>query len=181
MRTRIIFIGGYARSGKSSAISYLRNHHGLVCLSTSECLHQVKDRLLDTFPEIARPTNKEQERSLCIKIAEGLLVPIYGREIFANWVVQQIQPGQTYIVETIGGVEHTLLKDTIKRALTRVDIDEVNIRRGSERIGVDIRKLLENGIELYNNGTLDELYKKLDKLIRQREGGQRASTTFLTY
>ena len=167
----VIFIGGYSRSGKSSSISILRDKFNIPCLSTSECLHQVKERILDSFPMIPRPTTKEEERTLCITLAESVLVPVYTRYLFGRWVSDQIENHyrKIIVVETIGGEEHDILVSCLDPSTT---YHCWNIRRQSELSGVDIRKLLVGGDTVWNNGTLFDLERLLSaklKTVRDRQ------------
>lgn len=164
--SKIIFIGGWARSGKSSTLNYLKTQ-GIPTYSTSALLHQTYRRLIEaklkSFKrdfDIYDGNSKAELRQELITLAEDVLVPIFGREIFAHTIIRQanLDPAPIVAVETIGGEEFRL-------GLEMVEKEYVcwNIRRDSELKGVDLRELLEGGVDIWNNGSLSDLSGRIER------------------
>jgi hypothetical protein len=170
--SKIIFIGGYSRAGKSSTLKILKNLE-IPCYSTSALLHQTYQRLikakLKSFKldyEMYDGNNKAEIRQELITLAEDVLVPTFGREIFAHTVILQanLDPAPIVAVETVGGEEFKLGLEVIEK--THVCW---NIRRDSELKGVDLRELLEGGVSIWNNGTLDDLSGRVRRELNWME------------
>lgn len=160
---KIIFIGGYARSGKDETLKILENL-GIPCYSTSSLLHKFyhnlySTELIDQFfiPDL---TDKPSFRNLLITLAEDVLVPTFGREIFAHTVIRQanLDPAPIVAVETVGGEEFRLGLEVIKKEWACW-----NIRRDSELKGVDLRELLDGGVDIWNNGSLSDLCGRIER------------------
>jgi len=102
-----------------------------------------------------------------------VLVKTFGREVFVNRVVELIEESTHPIVvtESIGGEEYEKLIKKLEKSDLDVILIPVNIRRESEKPGIDIRKLLPditniNGLnvkslEVNNNGTIEDFEESL--------------------
>lgn len=154
---KIVFVGGYARSGKSTLMKYLatKNCH---CFSTSQYLDSVCEKELgeywtDAF--VTKDTLKEKElvaltgknyRTYKINKAEKELVPKLGR--LRALVIPVLTPllklsnSDFVAIETIGGKEFELMLDWIKNNVKSCQISLINCRSPFELKGVDIRELL---------------------------------------
>lgn len=158
----ILAIGGKAQSGKSSTVKILRSL-GVPVVSTSELLDEFLTRLKIHYG-IDQGSTVEETRQLKIKAAERVLVPTFGREVFANTAARMIfkHPESMVAIETIGGEEWKLIQKaiTLEAAYseTSYTIRRYNLIRDSQLENVDIRELLENARLIKNNGTLDDLY-----------------------
>lgn len=170
--SKIIFIGGYARAGKGSTLEILKKL-GIPCYSTSVLLHQTYQRLikskLKSFKrdfDMYDGNNKAELRQELITLAEDVLVPTFGREMFAHTVIRQanLDPAPIVAVETVGGEEFRLELEVISKEWVCW-----NIRRDSELKGVDLRELWEGGVDIWNNGNLDELEGKILKELAWME------------
>lgn len=146
----VLFIGGYARSGKSSLLNWLEDIGYVVC-STSRVLDNLADCSV-TALGLTPPKDHEERRSLKINIAEGIIVPVLSRKAMVRACIDRIQASedsdQTFVFETIGGDEYEMAQDMLN---PRIPTMNINVRRDSERAGIDIRKLLPYAIELRNN------------------------------
>ena len=129
-------------------------------------------RLEQTFG-VQIPTEVEERRKHKITAAEEVLVPVYGRESFACAAAKKIFdiPDRTVVMETIGGEEWNLLQRAIiTEAHWREEnfkIFRFNVRRDSELSGVDIRVLLENAYEIWNNGSCGDLCDSWEHALQQ--------------
>lgn len=169
----IIFIGGFSRSGKSSTLEILKKL-GIPCYSTSALLHQTYQSLikakLKSFKRdfnMYDDNNKDELRQELITLAEDVLVPVFGREIFAHTVIRQanLDPAPIVAVETVGGEEFRLGLEVIKEEWVCW-----NIRRDGELKGVDLRELLDGGVDIWNNGGLEELREEVRRQVRLVKG-----------
>lgn len=160
---KIIFIGGYACSGKTSTLEILKKL-GIPCYSTSALIHKVYKELalsgLLSSKKLWGKENKPELRECLITLAEDVLVPAFGREIFAHTVIRQanFNPAPVVAVETVGGEEFRLGLKVIEK-----EYFCWNIRRDSELKGVDLRELLEGGIDIWNNGSISDLAGTIEK------------------
>jgi hypothetical protein len=172
----VLFISGLARSGKTSTIDYLKSQ-GIPCLSTSVLLHQTYQNLISTGllapNHYWKESNKPQLRKTLITLAEEVIVPVFGRESFAQTVIRQANeyPLPLVAVETIGGEEFKLGLETLEKPYFCW-----NIRREGELKGVDIRELLEEGEDIWNDGSIEDLHLKI-----QQELDRRRTLTYPVY
>jgi hypothetical protein len=164
----VLFIGGYSRVGKSTTINYLKSQ-GIPCYSTSALLHQVYQNLDITGLLSSRRAwdeeNKPELRQELITLAESVLVPVFGREIFSHTIIRQanLSTAPLVVIETIGGEEFKLGLEVIKKPYLCW-----NIRRDGELKGVDIRELLEGGEDIWNDGSIEELHWKIEQGLARR-------------
>lgn len=124
-----VYLTGYARTGKTTLLTELKGRNWLV-VSSSEILHKVTEKVLKEFnPELydkymaipdkdadlayrkGKPISK---RDMLIMVAEEILVPMFGREIFALGVAKAAASGLEghhvgCIIESIGGEELSLI------------------------------------------------------------------------
>lgn len=164
----IIIICGYARSGKSTSMNYLASR-GFLTLSSSGCLHGVTNDFMELCNISVNTQDKDsiiqigetsiQVRNLLIGIAENVLVKNFGREIFARWIVKQIQGNENIAIEIFNQEEFDILKNILNR-----DIDHIlQIRSPHERPEVDSRNIISGSDVIDNSGSLEDLYLQLDK------------------
>jgi hypothetical protein len=165
----ILFIGGYARSGKGEILKYLKSQN-IPCYSTSALLHQTYQNLIEAGMLDSRcvwgEEDKPKLRQELITLAESVLVSVFGREIFSHTVIRQanLSPAPLVVVETIGGEEFKLGLEIIQKPYLCW-----NIRREGELKGVDIRELLEGGDDIWNDGSIKDLHCKIEQeLARKR-------------
>jgi hypothetical protein len=164
----VLFIGGFSRAGKSTTIDYLKSQ-GIPCYSTSALLHQTyqnlyKSELLDSSHYWVED-NKPELRQELITLAESVLVPVFGREVFSHTVIRQanLSTAPLVVIETIGGEEFKLGLEVLRKPYLCW-----NIRREGELKGVDIRELLEGGEDTWNDGSVEELHWKIEQELARR-------------
>jgi len=164
---KIIIIGGYARSGKSTTVRILRNTFNIPCYSTSEVLHQVTNNLLTKTFDRPIPTDVNEKRALCISVAEDALVPVFGRQVFAQAVAAKALSDLSPVVaiESVGGEEYMLLLDCL--AGQPYQQFNWNLRRTHERAGIDLRKLLPDAIEIWADGSEAKLLTQIGNLLEK--------------
>jgi hypothetical protein len=160
----IIFLGGFSNSGKSSVMKIFKEEFGYNTYSTSALLHQAYEKFHEydhsdtTLPEV---------RAEHIRIAEEVLRPVFGQEIFADAIYRQVMQnskailGSTNVIETIGGKEFTTLMERFEDSPFHTQ--RINIRRKEERPGIDIRELLPDAIDFWNEGDLADLKRRLKR------------------
>jgi hypothetical protein len=166
----ILFVGGFARAGKTTTMEILSSL-GVPCFSTSSHLEVMAAVSFSQFNNRCdfRELSKEHQREVKIFFAEKVLVPFIGRE---NALVLPVvtkalaSPEDLVAIETIGGEEFRLfLSQTVG-----VPVTTLNVRGPSEMPGVDSRRLLPSAIELMNNGTILELRENLISLVKTIRG-----------
>lgn len=178
MTNKLIILGGYARSGKTTALDYLESKQ-VAAFSTSRLLHDATARFLEKATRLQlqelklillaknQPILGVPPRDWLIHVAESVLVPVYGREnAFVEPVVRLALAAldqQSVVVESIGGVEFELMHELFASA--GVDPICLNIRSNRELADVDYRDLLPNAIEIENNGNFEEFYNALDSFL----------------
>lgn len=189
---QIVFLGGYSGSGKTQYASPALEQLGYVKASSSDALHQTVQGIVKVLLDIDIDTyDRKSEflktmchsskcashkdwsdlRQLNIDIAEEVLIPIFGREIMAFYLVRQMVdcPTKTSVfIETVGGDEfaktlsfaHILFPEF--ECLTKA---RINIRRHTEKPGIDLRKLLPDAITVWNEGSYDDLVENLKEVL----------------
>ena len=150
----VFFVGGYARSGKTSLMLELEKHKDIQVMSTSRVLDEFVDKIHPAMG-LPVPVEHEERRAAKIAIAESALVPVFTRKCLTNAVVDQLDPRKAIAVfETIGGNEYELAYTALRQRFAETDVirevHNINIRRAGEKAGIDIRKLLPFAIELWN-------------------------------
>ena len=140
MIKKVVFIGGYANSGKTTVLDRLRNSGHLI-VSTSETLHQIADKFHGRKLDSKIP----EDRTELIRIAEEVLVPVIGRHGLVSPACEKILnysgDNEIAIFESIGGEEFRIALNILESA-GGLKIDGINLRRSTEQPGVDIRELL---------------------------------------
>ncbi len=171
----LVFLGGYANAGKSTAVKWFRKQ-GIEVFSSSELLHDhienMMGRLHTYFDSYDRSGSTQlnnltiPHRDFMIALAEATRQIIDG-EIYMKGVMGQAiaSKSELVVVETVGGHEYEI---GLKMAREQKDLQlvNVNIRMHSELPGVDIRELLPYATDIYNNGTKEDLYRQLMVLKR---------------
>lgn len=178
----IIFLGGYAESGKTEFIKIARANNYL-CFSSSELLHEVYKKIFlrfNGFPIITTDktrniftytmANSVKElislRTDLIFLAEQILTKVFSRSIFASAIMEKmlnidLTKNQISIIETIGGEEYEKFIFLCRLYYPDAKILNLNIRRDLESQGIDSRKLLPDADVIYNNGTKAEYEKQI--------------------
>lgn len=175
MSKKLLVIGGFSKTGKSSAINYLKEVHGAEVVSTSAMLHAVSSAFnhWDSYeidkddPITINGVEYSTYRNYLIWLAEEVLVPIFGREIFgitaAIKAVKALEEKDCVVVESVGGEEYEFFEKHL-HSFDTSDVSKVNInlvREGREG-GDDLRKPLPDACTLVNNSSREELYNTLD-------------------
>jgi hypothetical protein len=161
---RILFVGGYANSGKSTAMKHLATS-GLHCFSSSALLHKTAAAL---YANGWTNANVGDKRAVLIPLAEQVLVATFSRSVFVHRIYDQIAalPDNCMAaIETIGGDEFWLLYNALSNAPFEYHLECCNIRRSTEQPQADIRQLLPSAHTIDNNDTLYSLYTRLDELL----------------
>ena len=164
----IYVICGYARSGKTTSIEYFKKM-GFVTASSSECLHELSKSMMSVLKITTDLTDKTgtteingvpmNNRNILIGIAEDVLVKHFGRSIFANYIDKIAEDNENVVIESFNQEEYQLCnfwKDN--------EVTILHITRDSELAGVDKRDIIKRAIKIDNNGTIEELYKKLSQV-----------------
>lgn len=186
----IVFLGGYARSGKTTALSYFKSQ-GIPTFSTSDILHQQASIMFDILGTDAKrypgtkDLSKDKDAELMVSVKTGdtsfkvapsmrdILIAIAEstRSLVPDFYVQQLveeiyryEGVSLAIVETVGGSEFGYIQEYLEDDYTTYSL---NIRREGELEGVDIRQLLPNASEIWNDGTIEELESKLNTQVIQ--------------
>jgi ribosome biogenesis GTPase A len=169
----VLFVGGYARSGKSTLMRLLRDWN-FTTASTSQYLDQVCElelvtktgdkSWLNTFSNKSSWIEKKLVdltghtfRSYKIQKAEKELVPSLGR--LNGLIKPALEPimglvGKCPIaIETIGGEEYHLMLGYLKQdQKQKFNFINLNCHSNYEKKGVDIRVLLPKPcLHIYNN------------------------------
>lgn len=172
----IVVLGGYSRSGKTTALRQLERL-GYTVFASSDIVHShtqnfiklLSGELVDTY----RKSTEYQlissnslsamfnQRDLLIALAEStrLLEPNF----YARLITDKVNASKATNIafETVGGTEW----EFIQTRLTVKPSGTYNVRRpGVELSGVDIRKLLPDAATIWNSGKADE-YKALIERI----------------
>jgi hypothetical protein len=171
---KIIVVGGYARSGKSTSIKIIESF-GIPTTSTSVILDNILDSLVpylkDWVPSILESENdpiyKNIRRKKKIWLAEQIICKKLTRQSLVFGVIKKIKEtnSKIIVVESIGGEEYNLLMEQLYHLSEEFLIKNVNIRRKTEEPGIDIRELLPNSVDIWNESTLEDLEFCLNCLI----------------
>jgi hypothetical protein len=176
----IIFLSGYAEAGKTTSIKIL-NSLEIPSYSSSALLHEFAQIIYFIIMGIKLDTHNKNNSVVCynpfgstirinrlimrdflITIAEKALVKVFTRNIFAAAIKNKLDSySPVVVIETIGGEEYECFLKEFEDA-KKYQIFNLNIRSFDEKKGVDIRKLLPNSYDLWNNkDTEDELKKTI--------------------
>lgn len=175
MSKKLLVIGGFSETGKSSAISYLEEVYGAEVVSTSGMLHAVSSALnhwdsygIDKDKAITiNGVEYSTYRNYLIWLAEEVLVPIFGREIFgisaSTKAMKALENKDCVVVESVGGEEY----EFFEKHLYSFDISDVtkvniNLVRDGREGGDDLRQPLPDACTLVNNSDRNALYNTLD-------------------
>lgn len=165
----IICIGGYARSGKTTTIEILESL-GVPVFSASRFLHQVVEQAekalwnpFELYDDVMT------DRAKCICMAEEILIPVFGRKLFAHAMYDGAisTPEETVAIETIGGQEF----QEFKMLARGHRLECWNVRSEREKSGVDIRQLLPEGQDIWNDGTIADWQKQIEDRVYLLRGG----------
>lgn len=175
----IIFICGYANSGKSSLLDKSK----YPSTSTSVVLDFVaarvekyilgSDQPLDILSNRFKTKEIAGSRGKKIALAEGVLIPIFGRSLLVEKALSLMPEGDVILFESIGG-EELQLAQQIAYDLGYLTL-AINVRHPEELKGVDIRELALAGVEFQNSfdeGSLirfEELISKMCQDLNQLE------------
>lgn len=163
----IIFVGGFSNAGKTTALDYLKTHNFYV-YSPSVILHQLSDRVCSYLLGQEPIKDREEKRKLNITLAEDILIPVCGRDLFPTIVINRVlddiyqRDRKLIVIETIGGEEYSIMLDILDGHYGEFDIYSWNIRRVEERPGVDIRKLIKDATNVWNDSSLSDFHYQLD-------------------
>lgn len=167
-KPRILIIGGYARSGKSTFIKMARAAD-ISAASTSELLDFLcyrvylsllmdwsnetilEEDFLDSLSKKSGLVCKD-ERALKIAVAEEVVVPLFGRkEGIVRPTVEYIKQSEddVFVIESIGGEEFDILIDMLGK--DKYDIQLLNIVTEKFNNVDDIRQLLPTENVMLNN------------------------------
>jgi hypothetical protein len=185
----VLFVGGYARSGKSTLMKVLRDWN-FTTASTSQYLDSICESdmvtktgdksWLNTFASKSLLLEKKLVeitghtfRSYKINKAEEEIVPNLGR--LNGLIKPSLEPvikllGKSPIaIETIGGDEYNLMLDYLRQNQEQeIDIININCRSTDEQKGVDIRTLLPDPcLHLFNNKKMKSIKSVLSDLYPQ--------------
>jgi dephospho-CoA kinase len=181
MNKAIIGFAGEIASGKDTAVSYLKEKHGALTFKFSACLRDILDRMY-------LGQTRENMQTLSTILRKN-----YSQDLFSKVIAKDVQASDKELI-VIGGVrrqtdiEH--LKNIPGFKLAYIDADEKIryerlIKRSEnpddqtktfEQFQKEAQAETENQIRdlkdiadvvIDNNGSLEDLYKQLDKLLNQ--------------
>jgi hypothetical protein len=149
-KKNILIICGHAKTGKSALINELREECWSVA-STSAVLDELCYQILDVFDiQDIDLVNKKgiidvgryeyTPREFKIKIAEQVIVPMFGREAMVEISFKNCDE-YNIVCESIGGEELDILLAYIRKNYPDSPVLVLNMRSALELKGVDIRKL----------------------------------------
>jgi hypothetical protein len=172
MANKVIFLGGYARSGKTTTLEEFRKL-GYPTFSTSQFLYQIVDSLFIELFGISNIPRKEEcdsfsttlrlndrhgsrfaelhtTRSILTKLAENVIVPNIGREnAFIRPILESVKKVESpiVIIETLGGVEYNGFLNLLDQYNISL-LGLINCERTDQRPHVDIRELLPTDLTI---------------------------------
>lgn len=174
-----VYIGGYAQVGKTSVTNELRSR-GYNCFSTSEILYEMAEKMCDIFELPCFYENKnqfygmpldgryeltsEKGRTWLILLAEKVLVPVFGRQVFAHTATQRAIDCDSDLVfiESFNNEENQLMIQYASNMTPKSNLHvKFNIRRNTEDPSADSRELLFGAMDLQNDKTIPELVDEL--------------------
>jgi hypothetical protein len=174
----IICVGGYARAGKSTTVEILESLD-IPVFSASRFLHKAVDltkgtvfepwaaaiKLTDIAVDIVPPS----ERMQCITMAERILVPTFGRKLFAHAMFDGLTAvdNQIVAIETIGGDEWQEFANLAEGHRLVI----WNVRSEREQPGIDIRELIPDGQDIWNDETLEDWREYIENRVYFLKGG----------
>lgn len=190
---RLVVFSGFSRSGKSEYVGNILKNLGYEKVSTSDKLHEFTKSIfkalfgleIDTYDKTSKNIffslaikgvgiyevcgKKFAEfRDVLIAVAEEALVKVFGRFVFgytaAKLVNEAIAADKCVFFESIGGDEYTEFCKFVDPEIL-ADALIFNVRRDTEQKGVDIRQLLDNGVDIWNNGTYEDLETKIKEYL----------------
>jgi len=164
-KSTIIFVGGYARSGKTTVINYLEEHYQAEVLSGSRMIHQITDSLLDYFGLNSFRLKREINKF----IAESVLKKFLHPQIFALALAEKVKTSNSplIVIESIGGDEFVKLKDLINSPTKPLCW---NIRKDTEQPQADQRELLPEAFNIWNEGSIDDLFITIQQKLKEDYG-----------
>jgi hypothetical protein len=113
----------------------------------------LKDKVI--YPFFKNALVKATVREDLIFLAENILVKLFTRSIFVSAIVEKISEEEDeniFIIENIGGEEYRILSKYLKAFFPEANVVRVNIRRAEEKEGIDVRELLPDALEIWNEG-----------------------------
>ena len=160
---RIAF-GHKARVGKDECCKYLKSRYNGDILAFSDTLYEVCYGIQKTLN-----SNQQKDPKLLQFIGEGFR-KLYGEDIWVNKLVEKINPdNDTYVSDLRYPNEFQKLKD--------LGFITVKINRPNRIIDRDPNHISEIALDNYkfdyeidNDGTLEDLYNKLNKLMGELYG-----------
>ena len=168
----LILIYGYAKSGKTTLLRELRlKNYQVVSTSVEldyvvceyynlpryfvEVLPRKKDHILQEYSGDDEITCRE----LKMLLADEIIIPKYGRGFLAKRALanqyNSFIKHKLLFFETVGGEEALITKDIWLKYYGNKVVD-INIRRNSEKPGIDLREL-SSGLDFNNNYDSPEL------------------------
>jgi hypothetical protein len=172
MANKVIFLGGYARSGKTTTLEEFRKL-GYPTFSTSQFLYQIADSLFlelfgvsniprkeecDSFfttlrlndIHVSRFADLHTTRSVLTKLAENVIVPNIGREnAFIRPILESVKKVESSIViiETLGGEEYKGFLNLLGQYNINL-LGLINCERTGQLPNVDIREPLPTDLNI---------------------------------
>jgi hypothetical protein len=184
----LIILNGLANAGKTTSLNYLKEKYDYKVYGSSQLLHNVtskicnvynskmsikdyKEILLDKENGVIVFGEKEyNSRSFLIKIAEEILVPVFGRTLFMSSIIFTIlnEKPEKAVIECIGGDEWIKLQFLLETY--KLPYRVLTIRSIREKEGIDIRKIIEPSTVIDNDTrSLKDLYLKLDEYVKSED------------
>jgi hypothetical protein len=166
---KVVFVSGYQGSGKSTAMNYFRQR-GFACYSTSKLIHSLSDKILNKFTKLEPSSiDKETKRGINISVAEDIIKPIFGEDVFARVLVNNLVKDNynNVCIETNGGDEFFYISKflSLDSNFCYADSMNINMRSQTEKAGIDLRQLLHPATDLWFEDDWTAKSEKLDKII----------------
>jgi hypothetical protein len=145
-QAKVIMIGGYANSGKSTLIDRLENLFYVDVLSSSRL---IRSKFIQDYGKNI-DTKIAANREIFIDYVENKYLPsIGGRHQLVCEVLAQtvVFLAPFILIESIGGEEEELMEAELARRGVKISA-KYNCRRTDEQPGVDLRQLLKNATDI---------------------------------
>lgn len=176
---KLIIVSGYAQSGKTSMVNYIKTKYGYNIASTSEVLGRFSEAIAKHVAGVYINTDDKRQsayinkrvlssRDLKIAIAENCIAPILSRKVLVCGFENGIRNSDVTVYEAFNYEEYNDFLSLYAKYFSTIDI--VIVRRHSEKPDVDERELLEDTSQatwhLHNHSQdLEAWYRKIDEML----------------
>ena len=187
MSKKVILIGGYSNSGRTTLMRYAASKEYLV-VSFSDVLYKYCVNLIHELVEDPNKGDAEKEfidlllrsrikakifgrgfdstRDFMILMAK-VLTDTFGREVYSNPIARMIDESESevcvcevYKAEDYYNLERFLVQKKIKFVA-------VNLRSSRENPKADDRSLIPFDLNIWNDNSFEAMYHQLDNIVKE--------------